>query len=83
MKNIFHNISSSEVPALFRASYDVNNANLDKIAHDMETIDIMLGVLRMKSLVNSRERNAKSRFTRGRHFRAILENIMLRSPDKV
>ena len=77
--NIFRNITNTEVPALLRACYEENAGNMKKTAHDMETIDIMLGVLKMKSLVNSRERSAKSRWTRGRGLQAIFERIMLRN----
>ena len=38
----------------------------------------MLGVMRMKSLLSSRDRRAKSKFSRGRGFKQILENIITR-----
>ena len=76
MKTLFRNITNTELPALLRANYDLNEGDMEKTAHDLETMDMMLGVLKMKSLVNSRERNAKSRWTRGRNLQAIFERLI-------
>ena len=70
------NISNRELPALLRASYEENGDNLEEAARDIETIDTMLGVMKMKSLIASRDRRASSRWSRGRNLHKILENIM-------
>ena len=76
--SLYNNISNRELPALLHSSYEENGGNIEKAAHDIETIDIMLGVMKMKSLINSRDRKARSRWSRGRNLHRILENIMLR-----
>lgn len=72
------NISATELPVLAEASLEINEDDMDKVARDIETMDIMLGVLKMKSLINSRDRKAASRWSRGRNLSKILENVILR-----
>lgn len=72
------NISATELPILAEASLEINEGDMDKVARDIETMDIMLGVLKMKSLINSRDRKAASRWSRGRNLNKILENVILR-----
>lgn len=72
------NISATELPVLAEASLEINEGDMDKVALDIETMDIMLGVLKIKSLINSRDRKAASRWSRGRNLSKILENVILR-----
>lgn len=76
--NLYKNIKNRELPALLRASYELNNGNIEQAAHDIETFDMLLGVMRMKSVINSRSRKKETRWSRGRDFRGIIENIVLR-----
>lgn len=78
MNHPYRNIKESEIAVLATASHEENGGDLEKTAHDVETIDIMLGVMRMKSLLSSRDKRAKSKFSRGRGFKQILENIITR-----
>jgi len=43
-----------------------------------DTLDTMLGVMKARTLINARDRGAKSRFSRGRGMKEILTNIMLK-----
>lgn len=81
MKNLLNHIGDNEFPALAGASLEQNNGDVQRTAHDLETIDLMLGAIKMKSLINSRDRNAKSRFSRGRGIREIFSNIILRDKN--
>ena len=81
MKNLLNHIGNNEFPALAGASLEENGGNIQRTAHDLETMDLMLGVIKMKSLINSRDRNAKSRFSRGRGIREIFGNIILRDKN--
>ena len=78
MNNPYKNITAKELVTLAKVAYKENNGELKKTAHDIETIDLMLGAMKMKTLINSRDRNAKSRFSRGRGLKQVLENIMSR-----
>lgn len=42
--NLFRNIKNNELPTLIRVCHDENNGNMEYTAHDLETIDLMLGV---------------------------------------
>lgn len=75
---MMQNISNIELPVLLESSYEENGGDIQKTAHDVETIDIMLGVMKMKSLINSRDRRASSNWSRGRGLHEIIKNIMLR-----
>lgn len=77
--NPYRNINLKELPALLRASYDENGGDMENAAHDLETIDLMLGVLKTKSLINSRSRKKETRWSRGRNFQGIMEAIILRN----
>lgn len=78
MESPYNNISTEELVTLAKVVHEENNGELEKTAHDIETIDIMLGAMKMKSLINSRDRSAKSRFSRGRGLSQVLKNIMSR-----
>ena len=45
--SLYNNISNRELPALLHSSYEENGGNIEKVAHDIETIDIMLGVMNL------------------------------------
>ena len=76
--DLFKNIKHGELPALLHSSYMENSQDLQKTSRDLETIDIMLGVMKMKSLIGSRDRRAKSRWSKGRNLHKIMENIITR-----
>lgn len=77
--DLYQNISNKELPALLRSSYEENGGDMEKAAHDLESIDIMLGVMKLKGLIGARDRKASSRWSRGRNLHKILENVMLRN----
>lgn len=75
--NLYRNITNRELPALLRIAYEENNENMQEAAADIETIDIALGVLKMRSLINARSRKAKAnRWSTNRNFNGIMENIL-------
>lgn len=77
-----NNIKDRELPALLKASYEENDGDIMKAADTLETLDIMLGVMKAKTLINARDRGARSRFSRGRGMKQILTNIMLKKNDR-
>lgn len=76
--NIYRNIANRELPTLLRACYDVNDGNLERAAHDLETFDILLGVTRMRSIINARSRKKETRWSRGRNYQGIIEKVITR-----
>jgi len=79
---LYNNISSTELPALFASAYEESSNDIDKAAETLDKIDTLLGVMKMKSLINSRDRRAASRWSRGRGLRPILENVILLNQRK-
>lgn len=79
---LYKNISNKELPTLLRAVYEECGENLEESADVLEELDTMLGVLKAKSLINSRERSARTRWTRGRNLSAIFEQIILTRINK-
>lgn len=75
---IYDNISNRELPTLLRVCYDASNGNMEQAAHDLETFDMLLGVVRMKSIISSSSRRKETSWSRGRNFQGVLENIILR-----
>lgn len=76
--NLYKNIKNREIPSLLRAAYEVNNGNMEEAAADIDTIDAALGVLKNRSLINSRSRKAKAnRWSTNRNFKGIMESILL------
>lgn len=71
-------ITNEELPILLECFYEENNGDIQKTAHDIKTIDMMLGVIKLKSLINARSRKKETRWSRGRNFTGIMENIILR-----
>ncbi len=79
MADLYRNIKNRDLPLLLRASYELNEGDLEKAAADLETLDIALGVIKNRSLINSRSRKAKdNRWSTNRNFKGILENILLK-----
>lgn len=75
--NLYRNITNRELPALLRIAYEENNGNMEEAAADIETIDIALGVLKIRSLINARSRKAKAnRWSTNRNFNGIMGNIL-------
>ncbi len=73
-----NHITNTELPILLECFYEENNGDIQKTAHDIKTIDMMLGVIKLKSLINARSRKKETRWSRGRNFTGIMENIILR-----
>jgi len=76
------NISEREMPAMMQACLEASQGDISKAATAIQTIDTMLGVMKMKSLINSRDRRAASRWSRGRGLRPILENVILQNRQR-
>lgn len=74
--NLFRNIKNNELPTLIRVCHDKNNGNMEYTAHDLETIDLMLGVIKMRSLVN--KHNGRKRHD----YRQVLEAVITRGGDE-
>ncbi len=74
----FKNITKQELAVLAPSCFETNEKNLEKTAHDLESIDLMLGVLKMRTLINNRDRNSKSKRTKGRGLKQILQQVLLR-----
>ncbi len=79
---LYNNIKDRELPALLKASYEKSDDDIEKAADTLDTLDIMLGVMKARTLINTRDRGAKSRFSRGRGMKEILTNIMLKKTDR-
>lgn len=75
----YNNIKPRELAILAGVIHKENGGNLEKTEHDLESIDLMLGVMKMKSLINARDRSAKTRFSRGRGLHQVIEQILLRN----
>lgn len=80
--SLYPNISNRELPTLLRCSHEQNGGDMRKTAHDIESIDIMLGVMKARTLINSRDRKASSQWTRGRGLHKIIENVLLRDKNQ-
>lgn len=71
-------IKDEELLTLTEACFEENGGNLKKTAHDIKTIDLMLDVMKKKSLINRRARTRQTRWSRGRDFVGVMSAIMLR-----
>lgn len=49
---IYQHIKDDELPVLLRVCYEENNHDLEQTAHDLESIDMLLAVMKAKSLIN-------------------------------
>ncbi len=72
------NIKPEELIVLTEVSFEENGGDFKKTAHDIKTIDMMLGALKMKSLINAKSRKKETRWSRGRNFQGVIEAILLR-----
>ena len=73
-----NNIRPDELLTLLEVSLDENGGDIKQAAHDIKTIDLMLGVMKAKSLINRRSRSKQTRWSRGRDFMGVMEAIILR-----
>ena len=53
--SLYRNIKNDELPILLRAVYTVNNGDIERTAHDLETIDLSLSIIKMRSLIKALE----------------------------
>ena len=77
--NLYANINNRELPSLLKACYETNGGNMEAAAHDLETMDLLLGIIKNKSLINSRSRKKETRWSRGRNFQGVMEAVILRN----
>lgn len=49
---IYQHIKDDEMPVLLRVCYEENNHDMEQTAHDLESIDMLLAVMKAKSLIN-------------------------------
>jgi hypothetical protein len=76
--SLYKNITDRELTVLAPSCYESNGEDIKKTAHDLESIDLMLGVLKMRTMINNRDRSSKNSRTRGRGLRQILGQVLLR-----
>ena len=50
--SMYKNIKNRELPVLLRAIYEANGGDMEQTAHDLESVDLMLGTMKMRSLIN-------------------------------
>lgn len=50
---LYNNIKDRELPALLKANYEESEGNIEKAADTLETLDIMLGVMKARTLINA------------------------------
>lgn len=80
--DLYNHISNKELPTLLRAAYEESGQDIEKASETLETLDLLLGVQEMKFLVDMRDRSAKSRWTKGRNYKRIIEGIIIRNLNK-
>lgn len=68
---IYKNISNEELPILLRVCFDANDGDIEESARDIDTFDLMLGVLKMSSLIN--KYNGRKKHS----YRQVLEAIIV------
>lgn len=73
---LYKNISDRELPALLGAAYEESGNDINKSADTLDTLDTMLGVMKMRPLISSRDRRARSQWSRGRGLHNILANVI-------
>lgn len=69
---LYQNITNQELPCLLRVCYDENRGDMEATVHDLETFDLMLGVIKMRSLINKFNGRKKH------HYHQVLESIITR-----
>ena len=71
------NITDAEFPILAHVILDERNGDITKTATDIRKIDLMLGVMKSKSLLNNFGRRTRTgRLRRIKGLDTILENII-------
>ena len=71
------NITDAEFPILAHVILDERNGDIAKTATDIRKIDLMLGVMKSKSLLNNFGRRTRTgRLRRIKGLDTILENII-------
>lgn len=73
--DLYRNIKNQELPTLLRVCYEGNGGDMEAAAHELETFDLMLGVIKMRSLIN--KNNGRKRH----HYRQTIEAILLRDSN--
>lgn len=73
--SLYRNIKNDELPSLLKVCYDENNGDMEQTAHDLDTIDLALGAIKMRSLVN--KHNGRKRHD----YRKVLEAIITRDKE--
>ena len=72
------NITEEEFPILADVVLEENNGDIAKSAQDIRKIDLMLGVMKQKTLLLSGRRTKKGRLRKIPGLDEILENIIER-----
>ena len=72
------NIKSNEFPVLAEVVLEENDGDIAKSAQDIRKIDLMLGVMKQKTLLLSGRRTKKGRLRKIPGLDEILENIIER-----
>ena len=75
--SLYPNIRNREFPTLLRVCYEDNGCDMEKAADELEKLNMLLGIMRMKSLIKARDRSAKTRWSRGRNLTAIISNVLV------
>ena len=73
--SLYQNIANRELPTLLRVCYEDNDSDMEQTAHDLETIDLMLGAIKMRSLIN--KHNGRKRHD----YRKVLEAVITRGEN--
>ncbi len=72
------NITNQEFPVLAEVVLEENDGDITKSAQDIRKIDLMLGVMKQKTLLLSGRRTKKGRLRKIPGLDEILENIIER-----
>ena len=73
------NITKQEFPVLAEVVLEENDGDIAKSAKDIRKIDLMLGVMKSKSLLNNFGKKTRKGFTRKiKGLDTVLENILER-----
>ena len=72
------NIKNNEFPILAEVVLEENDGDIAKSAQDIRKIDLMLGVMKQKTLLLSGRRTRKGRLRKIPGLDEILENIIER-----
>ncbi len=73
---MYSNIKEDELLTLVEVCQQENNSDFSKTAHDIKTIDMLLRVMRMRSLIDRRSKKKNTRWSRGRNFQDVMSAII-------